>query len=157
MDQKTATRLLDYEIWANGRSRDSIHKASTSSGADPAVMNECTAWYAHIQAARRIWLDRILATEVANVVVWPDWTLEDADRECAVMNGAFEGWLQGSPDFESSANYANTAGEAFTTPVADILWHLFTHGGYHRGQIAARLRSGGFEPINTDFMMFVRD
>lgn len=30
------------------------------------------------------------------------------------------------------------------------------HGTYHRGQVAARLRAAGDEPVNTDFITFAR-
>jgi uncharacterized damage-inducible protein DinB len=33
---------------------------------------------------------------------------------------------------------------------------MTTHGTYHRGQIAMQLRQQGLEPVNTDYIMFLR-
>jgi uncharacterized damage-inducible protein DinB len=44
----------------------------------------------------------------------------------------------------------------FTNTVFDMLLQVFTHGGYHRGQIAMEMRKAGLEPINTDYINFVR-
>ena len=40
--------------------------------------------------------------------------------------------------------------------VIAVLTHVALHGSYHRGQIAALIRSGGDEPINTDYIMWLR-
>jgi len=37
-----------------------------------------------------------------------------------------------------------------------MLLQAFTHGGYHRGQIAMQLRQQGLEPVNTDYIIWVR-
>ncbi len=52
--------------------------------------------------------------------------------------------------------YRNTAGKEFTTALEDILLHVFLHGAYHRGQIAALVREGGDEPKPTDYIQWVR-
>lgn len=52
--------------------------------------------------------------------------------------------------------YANTKGEAFQTAIHDIMIQVFNHGTYHRAQIACNLRQGGLEPVNTDYITFVR-
>jgi uncharacterized damage-inducible protein DinB len=45
----------------------------------------------------------------------------------------------------------------FQTPIKDLLMHVALHGSYHRGQIAQALRLAGGEPVNTDFITFVRE
>ena len=52
--------------------------------------------------------------------------------------------------------YTNSTGQEFHTTVEDILLHVCMHGCYHRGQIAARLRAVGAEPLPTDYIAFVR-
>ena len=39
----------------------------------------------------------------------------------------------------------------------DILFHLASHGAYHRGQISVTLRHSNLEPVNTDYITFVRE
>ncbi|MGH9479278.1 MAG: DinB family protein [Terriglobales bacterium] len=40
--------------------------------------------------------------------------------------------------------------------MGDILMHVALHSGYHRGQIAADMRSGGLEPAYTDYIHWRR-
>lgn len=52
--------------------------------------------------------------------------------------------------------YTNSRGEAFETPIEEILRHVAFHGGYHRGQVAAAVRAAGGTPINTDYIVYYR-
>ena len=45
----------------------------------------------------------------------------------------------------------------YDTAVGDILTHIATHGGYHRGQVAKAIGRAGGTSVNTDFMQFVRE
>ncbi len=151
------TQLMEYEVWANAAALAPVRTGANSGSIHSQTVSECLRWFSHIQAGRRVWLDRIRSGSSDGTVLWPDWDVDRADQECLVMNAAFEGWLRESPDLERVVEYSNTTGARFATPVSEILWHLFSHGGYHRGQIAAALRSGGLEPAKTDFINFVRE
>jgi uncharacterized damage-inducible protein DinB len=50
----------------------------------------------------------------------------------------------------------NSAGQAFTSTVEDILLHVCLHGQYHRGQVALLLREAGAAPATTDYIAFAR-
>ena len=39
---------------------------------------------------------------------------------------------------------------------SEILLHIVNHSTYHRAQVAKELRANGFEPINTDYITYVR-
>ncbi len=52
--------------------------------------------------------------------------------------------------------YRNTKGEVWTSTVAEVLTHVVIHSGYHRGQIAAEIRSEGATPAYTDFIHAAR-
>lgn len=53
--------------------------------------------------------------------------------------------------------YKNSKGQEFRTPVRDVLTHVALHGTNHRGQIATVVRDAGAEPVNTDYITFVRE
>jgi len=53
-------------------------------------------------------------------------------------------------------SYKNSSGRAFQNSVRDVLMHVALHGQYHRGQINLQLRANGMEPVNVDFITFVR-
>ncbi|WCN39731.1 DinB family protein [Aneurinibacillus uraniidurans] len=59
-------------------------------------------------------------------------------------------------DLDKTISYTNSKGKEFTNSVRDILTHVALHGQYHRGQMNSRLRAGGIEPVNLDFITFVR-
>ncbi len=44
----------------------------------------------------------------------------------------------------------------FQSIVVDVLTQLYGHSLYHRGQIAARVRSSGGQPAETDFIFWTR-
>lgn len=56
-------------------------------------------------------------------------------------------------------HYRNSKGDAYATPLWQILQHGLTHGIYHRGQVTARLIDGGHADaiISTDLITFYRD
>jgi uncharacterized damage-inducible protein DinB len=57
----------------------------------------------------------------------------------------------------TTMTYRNSKGLEFTNSVGDTLTHVWLHGSYHRGQIAQAIRRAGHEPVNTDFITFVRE
>ena len=60
--------------------------------------------------------------------------------------------------FKQSSSYRNLKGDPYTTHNFAILWHVFNHGTFHRGQIVTMLRNGGYSaPLDpTDFIAFER-
>ena len=52
--------------------------------------------------------------------------------------------------------YRISTGDYYETSVFDILLHVFNHGTYHRGQIAKEMKLHNIEPVNTDYIQFVR-
>ncbi|MGE7918037.1 DinB family protein [Viridibacillus sp. NPDC093762] len=59
-------------------------------------------------------------------------------------------------DLDKLISYKNSKGKECKNSVRDILTHVVLHGQYHRGQINSLLREKGIEPINVDFITFVR-
>ena len=57
-------------------------------------------------------------------------------------------------DLGRIVSYRRFTGEAYQSPVRDILLHLVLHGGHHRGQMATHVSGRGLRPINTDFIQF---
>jgi uncharacterized damage-inducible protein DinB len=53
--------------------------------------------------------------------------------------------------------YTNQHGISYQTAADDILFQVLFHGTYHRGQIAKLLRQAGKEPVNTDYITWVRE
>lgn len=112
----------------------------------------------HLLAAERVWLLRLRGESSAGLAIWP--TLSDAEtRALAAQNrDGYRRYLDAlsERDLDEQIEYGNQSGRRFRTATADILTHVAMHGSYHRGQIARAVREGGGEPINTDFITYVR-
>lgn len=113
---------------------------------------------AHLIAAEHIWLSRIQSVDIGTFKPWTDLSLSEC-RDLSTKTLAGYRTLLESASKERLGElitYRNLQGVAFSTPLSEILLHVALHGAYHRGQIAASLRSAGLEPPSTDFILFSR-
>ena len=150
METTILDELLNYTIWAN----DTILRLLEKYGAS--VPGPALRLMSHIVDAQSTWLVRIMG--VAPVVgVWEEHDLAGCRRLNAETLQGFK-TLMDSPEFDPGrkAAYKNSAGVAYENTLHDMLLQAFTHGGDHRGQIAMQLRQQGLEPVNTDYIIWVR-
>ena len=143
------SRLLRYDIWANGATLDSLRQ-----GSPPA---RSLKWMGHIVGAEYLWLAR-LRQEPPPLPVWPGLPVE----ECAArLDDLSERWNEyladaGPARLTERVTYTNSKGEEWTSVAEDILTHVTMHSAYHRGQIASDVRAAGQTPAYTDFIHAVR-
>lgn len=154
---KQLRRLFDHMYWADERSVTLIADLDP----DSTARSEALRLLAHIVAAEEIWLARANARESPTVAlpIWPEWSLEEVKAASARVRAGFDGFLDAltRSDLDRAVEYRNSKGVSFRTRLADILLHVAMHGGYHRGQMARTVRSAGAEPVNTDFITYVRE
>lgn len=144
-------RLAAYEAWANRHALEMLR-------ATPEAGERARRVFAHALIAPQVWLCRIEGRPYPSADFWPDLDLERCAVELehtAAELGRFLASLT-PPDLERVVAYSNSKGDAFETPIGEILHHLFAHGPYHRGQIAAQVRAAGGTPLNTDYIVFSR-
>ena len=86
-------------------------------------------------------------------------TTREARRWAAENRDGYRRFLEAltEHDLDRRVEYANSSGRLFHTAVGDVLMHVAMHGAYHRGQVARALREAGGEPVNTDFITYVRE
>jgi uncharacterized damage-inducible protein DinB len=145
-------RMWQHVHWADAQV---LHLLSTSAAAgQPNVVR----LLAHLVAAERVWLLRLRGEDSGAQAIWPEWSMEEVNAVGAANVGDFGRLLAGLSDADLAREvaYANSRGDAFRTSAGDILTHVALHGAYHRGQIAAAVRAAGGEPVNTDFINWVR-
>jgi uncharacterized damage-inducible protein DinB len=144
-------RLFDHVAWADAQ----ILQALQASGSKP---EEAARLLAHVLAAERVWLMRLNGQDRSPTVLWPDFSLEDGERLEQENRRGYRLLLEQAEerDLFRPVSYRNSKGEHFETPIIDILTHVALHGSYHRGQISRLLRNAGYEPVNTDYIHFVR-
>jgi len=115
---------------------------------------------AHILAARRMWLFRFGVLETEPPDLFPEKaTLADLPRQLHQVQEAWSTYLERLDDAELSRvfEYQSYDSGRFRNTIEDILTQLFGHSLYHRGQIAALVRSLGGEPAVTDFVYWTRE
>ncbi|MCD0487605.1 hypothetical protein LPB86_05155 [Pedobacter sp. MC2016-14] len=140
-----------YNDWANKLLFESFKQNEAR------VPYACMHLLSHIMNAQSRWLSR-LEIRKASTGVWDDHSLET----CVAMHtntadgiAAQIAKQEANPESAPLKCYT-TDGREFQNNINDILLHIFNHGTYHRAQIAQEMRKNGLDPVNTDYIQFVR-
>ena len=146
-------RLFDHMFWADRRI---VERLAEAAGAGP---DEAMRLFSHVLAAERVWLHRLRGEDTARQPIWPEWSLEELRSAVTENADGYARYLEetSGEDLAANVHYRNSQGVEFRTPAVDILTHVALHGSYHRGQVAPALRRAGAEPVNTDFITYVRE
>lgn len=150
---QTIRSLFAHMDWANRRLLGALQAAPADGAGKAATL------FLHVLQAERIWLTRLRGESSEGIALWAD----DADpAACAALieeNGSgFRAWLDALSEdrLDKPIAYRNQTGAPFESTTRDILTHVALHGQYHRGQINAALRAGGFEPAVVDYILYAR-
>ena len=143
-------RLFQHLAWADAQVLESLRSART-------VLKSIMDLYAHVLGAEHVWVSRIESSKPI-VAVWPTLTLAECEKLSIENIKRFDRIIGDLTDesLDRAITYRNSAGDQYTSSLEDILTHVALHGSYHRGQIAAGLRSSGETPAPTDYIAFVR-
>ncbi len=141
--------MFSYNHWANQQALGALTRSGQPERGRRLL--------GHIVGAEWVWLAR-LRRNAATMAVWPELSLEECEWEIGRLGPAWQDYLAqfSKDDLLESVPYANSKGEKFSNTRLEILTHVTLHGGYHRGQIAALLRSSGAEPAYTDYIEWAR-
>ena len=143
--------FLKYNAWANARAIASTRTVPVES---PKALDPLS----HLLIAERFWLHRIehLPNPEGD---WSTMTLAECEEYAAVTHDRFLEFLEGVSEshLAGAIHYRNLAGDAFDTPLRDILTHLYTHGVHHRGQVLSAVRAEGGEPLTLDYIAYERE
>jgi uncharacterized damage-inducible protein DinB len=115
---------------------------------------------AHVVAARMLWLSRLAPGVQRPAEIFPrDVRLSELARSITAMQTAWSEYLArlDAAELERVFQYRSLEGAEFRSSVEDVLTQLFGHSLYHRGQIAALVRSMGSQPAMTDFIFWARE
>src|SRR4051812_1773309 len=138
-------RLPDYLRWANGRMLESMKSA-------PQLEERAWEIAAHVVEAEALWLQR-LEGRASSAISWPTGVNREELAGGVKRNAAAYGeYLARLGEADPSITYTNSKGETFTNSARDMLAQVFSHGCYHRGQIAMLIKRGGGTPVLTDYI-----
>ncbi|MEM7232242.1 MAG: DinB family protein [Planctomycetota bacterium] len=148
-----AKKALDYEAWALARLFDRLRELSERSA-------DAERLLAHMVAGLDVWQLRLRGRDSTAVEIWPEpgELSELATRARSVLDG-YRQFLDeaGESALDRTIEYTNQHGLGYTTSARDIVFHIMQHGHYHRGQINRALRQRGDEPVNCDYITYVRE
>ena len=145
-------RLFHHADWANRRVLTLLQSLS-------APPEKARLVFAHLLATEQVWLTRLRGADSSHLEILPDHSLEKCAKQVEVNAAEYRRYLEALTNarLNSTITYRNSKGVEFSNSVSDTLTHVALHGSYHRGQIAQTVRGAGFEPVNTDFIIFVRE
>lgn len=143
--------MYEHLNWANQRILETLQSIEDEN-------QDVFRLFSHILFAEKVWIARLQGLDSSQLPIW-----SDVDKEvCAELVKQNEESLTTfltkltDTDLEKLISYTNSKGKEFKNSVRDVLTHVALHGQYHRGQINSRLRTEGIEPVNIDFITFVR-
>ena len=160
-----STTAEEYRRWFEYE-KDSHQKVLESLNAVPPQLRSLPAFQkavdlmAHLIAARLLWLYRFgVATEPPREMFPENVPVEQLPRRVTEMESAWSAYLSrlDAAEIERVFDYRSLDAGWFRNTIGDILTQLFGHSWYHRGQIAALVRSLGCDPAITDFVFWTRE
>lgn len=148
-ETSTLEKLAAYNYWANDRLLKHLETL-------PEVPATALQLFSHVINAQVIWLSRL-----ENIPVLLPLFETHTVPQCRELHQTTSEQLQEyaslhQPELEVEVIYHTSTGEEFATAVQDILLQVFNHGTYHRAQVARDLRQHNLEPVNTDYITYVR-
>ncbi len=152
-------RWFEYEKDAHEKVLESLKSVPESKWTD-LRFQKAIDLFCHIIGARWLWLHRFGATVESPDELFPtNVTQEELASRLAKMHDAWSKYFGQLDDAKVSHEfeYQSSEGPHYRNRVEDLLTQLFGHSWYHRGQIAAIVRSLGGTPAETDFVFWTRE
>jgi len=148
---QTLKQMYAHLHWANQQIFETLQKHEN---VPPQVLD----LFSHILFSEKIWITRLQGGDTSQMPIWSPVSLDVCIALVKQNKESFTSILQSLTQerYNQTLSYTNSKGITFTNSVQEILTHVALHGQYHRGQINTRLRMEGLEPMNTDFITFVR-
>lgn len=161
MDASYFRLFADYNQWANARLYDAVAKLSDAEYRKPrqSFFKSIRGTLNHLLVTDRIWLSRIEPPQVVmplNSILYEDFAAlcrarEAEDRRIVALVGAMT-----AETLSGDLVYTNNSGVPFTTPMAQVLGHLFNHESHHRGQAHDQLSQTDIAPPELDLIYYLR-
>jgi len=143
--------MYEHLNWANQRILETLQNIEGEN-------QEISRLFSHILLAEKVWITRLRGLDSSRLPIWLEVDIEVCAELVLQIEKSLTTFLTNlaNADLDNLIFYTNSKGTEFKNSVRDILTHVALHGQYHRGQINSRLRADGNEPVNIDFITFVR-
>ena len=111
---------------------------------------------AHVYAADRVWLRRILGEPVTGFISEEDHRLCVLQQDWPVILSRWQEWARTLKDPTALVQFIDRTGNPFRSQTWEIVLHVVNHGTHHRGQVAGFLRTLGHTPPPLDLIRYYR-
>lgn len=148
---KTIQKMYEHLNWANHRILEKLQSLEAEN-------QEVSRLFSHILFSEKVWITRLQGLDSSRLPIWSDVDVEVCTELIMHNEASIKTFLANlaETDLDKIIFYKNSSGKEFENTVSDILTHVAIHGQYHRGQINLQLRANGIEPVNVDFITFMR-
>ncbi|TCD21040.1 damage-inducible protein DinB [Pedobacter psychrodurus] len=118
-------------------------------------MPDAERLFSHVLNAQHIWAQRISGKKPLYGV----WDLHAKEKFESIAADNFKSIREALKNtaLDKRILYTTTQGVQYENRLDEILFHLFNHSTYHRGQVVTLLKKEGFTPPVTDYIMLKRD
>ena len=152
---------IDYTAWASAKlvaaacplpAEHLTHDFGTSD-------RHIVGTLAHIFAADRLWLARLLGNAPTQLITDADRSLPVLQSDWPAVLEGWKEWARGITDERVAAafTYQDMKGNSWTQPLWQIVLHVVNHGTHHRGQVSGFMRALGHTPPATDLVYYYRE
>ena len=144
-------KINKYNTWANDLL---IHNLRSQEITDESVLKLLS----HIVLSESIWMMRLKSEDYSNKNFWKVLSTTECNRLSQENSKKYSDYLKEKldNDLERLVTYKNSKGIEYSNSIEDILTYIYSHSGYHRGQIAKEVRKLDKEPAYTDYIEFIR-
>jgi uncharacterized damage-inducible protein DinB len=159
IEKAVVQELYRHNQWANARAFDALSTLSREDFAREPGREHASirATLTHIVWAEWLYLRRWQGTSPQTVFQASEFAgqadLKARWAEVQLEQQAFVESLT-AERLLSRVRYVNLQGESWEYPLWRQMYHVVSHSGYHRGQLAMLLRQLGARPLPTDFLLF---
>lgn len=114
---------------------------------------------AHLLITEGEYFARLYGKDSTGFDFWPEMSLEECGSLARAAAEQYEKLLRGFDEegLDIRVKYRNSKGTSFENTFREILSHVVMHSAIHRGNIILKLREDGFEPPQTDFIIYLRE
>jgi uncharacterized damage-inducible protein DinB len=156
MSTATLKSLFGYKAWVNTELFASLAELPEQHAEQ---LHTCIRTLNHIYVVDRLFRARLSAEpspfEATNTKATP--SLEQLRRDVQATDAWYQQYVSGISDAElsSALGFTFTDGDAGRMSKEEILLHVLTHGGYHRGNVGQVLKSLSIAPPRDLYTKFL--
>lgn len=151
--------ILKYNLWANQRTINLLNQYDEKIIIQNIVnsFSSIELTMKHLWGAEKIWLMRLQGNSTATFPNF-DGSVQEVFQTGLKVSKDFLAFIENQKEdfFESTCNFQDSSGIAYSIPVSQIIHHIMNHSTYHRGQITTLGRQADFGEIkSTDYISYI--